>query len=75
MYRILDKLVAAELVADTIRSKVVPYVQRHDLNLDDVLLSYIKVGWLVLMFMSAYTVDSCPGCMLESSCEASQSTY
>ena len=43
MHRILDKLVAVELVADTMTSKIIPYVQRHNLNLDGVLLSYIKV--------------------------------
>ena len=43
VYRILDKLVATELVEDTIKTKVVPYVQRRGLNLDNVLLSYVKV--------------------------------
>ena len=43
VFRILDRLVAAELVADMMKSKIIPYVQRHALNLDTVLLSYIKV--------------------------------
>lgn len=39
----LDKAVAAELVSTTILHKVAPYVQRHGLDLDTVLLSYVKV--------------------------------
>jgi len=46
VYRILDKLVATELVEDTVETKVVPYVERRGLNLDRVLLSYIKVNHL-----------------------------
>ena len=44
VYRILDKIVATELVEETLKSKVVPYVQRQSLNLDQVLLGYIKVS-------------------------------
>lgn len=43
VYRLLDKVLAAELVAATIRSKVVPYLQRHKLKLDTILLKYLKV--------------------------------
>ena len=43
VYRLLDKVIAAELVAATVRSKVVPYVEKHNLNLDHVLLNYTKV--------------------------------
>ena len=43
MYLLLDKVIAAELVAATVRSKVMPYVQKHGLRLDEVLLNYLKV--------------------------------
>ena len=46
VYRLLDKVVAAELVEVTVRSKVVPYVQKHKLQLDSVLLNYTKVRLL-----------------------------
>ena len=45
MFRLLDKIVATELVSPTIQSKVLPYVQQHGLKLDEVLLQYVKVGW------------------------------
>ena len=35
---------AAELVPGVIQSSVLPYVERHNLQLDSVLLQYIKVG-------------------------------
>ncbi len=44
VYRILDELIATELVTDTLKSKVVPYLQRHGLSIDTVLLNYIKVS-------------------------------
>ena len=44
VYRLLDKVLAAEVMATTIRSKVVPYLQRHMLKLDTVLLKYLKVN-------------------------------
>lgn len=44
VFRLLDKIVATELVSPTVQSKVVPYVQRHGLNVDEVLLQYVKVG-------------------------------
>ena len=44
VYRLLDQAVAAELVSATIQRKVAPYVKRHALNLDAVLLDYIKVS-------------------------------
>ncbi|XP_064403489.1 kinetochore-associated protein 1-like isoform X2 [Halichondria panicea] len=43
VFRLLDKAVAAELVSTTILHKVAPYVQRHGLDLDTVLLSYVKL--------------------------------
>lgn len=43
VFRLLDQVVAAELVAATVGSKVVPYVQKHGLKLDEVLLNYTKV--------------------------------
>ena len=43
MFRLLDEVIAAELVTTTIRSKVVPYVDRHKLQLDTTLFNYIKV--------------------------------
>ena len=46
VYRLLDQAVAAELVSATIQHKVAPYVKRHALNLDAVLLDYIKVSTL-----------------------------
>ena len=45
VFRLLDKIVATELVSPTVQSKVLPYVQRHGLKLDEVLLQYVKVGW------------------------------
>ena len=45
VFRLLDKIVATELVSPTVQSKVLPYVQRHGLKLDEVLLQYFKVGW------------------------------
>ena len=44
VFRILDKVVATELILPTVQSKVLPYVQRHKLKLDTVLLQYVKVG-------------------------------
>ena len=44
VFRLLDKIVATELVSPTVQSKVLPYVQRHGLNVDEVLLQYVKVG-------------------------------
>lgn len=44
MFRLLDAVVAAELVGSAIQSAVLPYMERHDLELDAVLLQYIKVG-------------------------------
>lgn len=44
VHRLLDKVVAAELVVTTVRTKVVPYIQRHNLKLDNVLLQYIRVS-------------------------------
>jgi hypothetical protein len=43
VYFLLDKVVAPELVTATVRSKVTPYVERHSLRLDNVLLDYLKV--------------------------------
>ena len=45
VFRLLDKIVATELVSPTVQSKVLPYVQRHGLKVDEVLLQYVKVGW------------------------------
>ena len=44
VFRLLDKIVATELVSPTVHSKVLPYVQRHGLKVDEVLLQYVKVG-------------------------------
>ncbi len=43
VYRLLDKVVAAELVDATVKSKVVPYIEKHSLQLDTVLLNYTKL--------------------------------
>ncbi len=43
MFRLLDKVIAVELVASTIQSSVLPYVERHGLDLDKTLLQYIEV--------------------------------
>jgi len=43
VFRILDKVVATELVSPTVQSKVLSYVQRHKLKLDTVLLQYVKL--------------------------------
>jgi len=58
VFRILDKVVATELVSPTVQSKVLPYVQRHKLKLDTVLLQYVKVG----------VVSVCIGCMCVCVC-------
>ena len=44
VFRLFDAVVAAELVGSTIKSTVLPYIERHGLELDTVLLQYIKVG-------------------------------
>ena len=44
VFRLLDKIVATELVSPTVQSKVLPYVQRHGLKVDEVLLQYVEVG-------------------------------
>jgi len=44
VHRLLDQAVAAELVSATIQHKVTPYVEKHALDLDTVLLSYNKVN-------------------------------
>lgn len=44
VFRLLDEVIAAELVTTTIRSKVIPYIDRHQMQLDSVLLNYIKVS-------------------------------
>ena len=46
-YRLLDKVVAAELVSATISTKVKTYAERHSLKLDHVLLNYVKVSHMV----------------------------
>ena len=43
VFCLLDEVIAAELVTTTIRSKVIPYVDRHKLPLDTTLFNYIKV--------------------------------
>ena len=43
VFRLLDKVIAAELVPSTIQSTVLPYVERHGLQLDHTLLQYIQV--------------------------------
>ena len=44
VFRLLDKIVATELVSPTVQSKVLPYVQRYGLKVDEVLLQYVEVG-------------------------------
>ncbi len=50
VFRLLDHAVAAELVSATIQHKVTPYVQTHGLDLDTVLLNYVKVWMLSQMY-------------------------
>ncbi len=42
-YRMLDRVVAAELIPDTLRKIVRPYMKEHGLNEDKMLFQYIKV--------------------------------
>lgn len=52
VYQLLDKVVAAELVSTTIKSKVVPYVDKFQLTLDSVLFDYIKVFMKYSLYLS-----------------------
>ena len=56
VFRLLDEVIAAELVTTTIRSKVVPYVERHQMQLNSTLLNYIKVGVGVVQWQARATV-------------------
>ena len=53
-YRLLDKVVAAELVSATISTKVKTYTERHSLKLDHVLLNYVKVSHMVGVHFSPF---------------------
>lgn len=51
VFRLLDRVIAAELVMATIEYKVLLYVDRHKLNLDSLLLNYIKVKLILCVYM------------------------
>ena len=42
-FRLLDKVIAAELIGPTVKAQVLPYATKHKLRLDNVLSHYIEV--------------------------------
>ena len=43
MYQLLDRVTVPELVVSIVDSQVRPYCDRHKLNVDVVLLNYVRV--------------------------------
>lgn len=44
----LDKVPAPELIAATVERSIQPYAEEHEIPLDELLLQYIKVIFLLL---------------------------
>ena len=44
VFRLLDRVIAAELIPTAIEKQIGPYMAHHGLNRDTMLLEYIKVG-------------------------------
>ena len=49
MYQLLDRVTVPELVPSVIDTEIRPYCARHKLNIDTVLLEYIKVSAMFIL--------------------------
>jgi len=64
VYQLLDRVTVPELVTSIVDSQVRPYCDRHKLNVDVVLLNYVKVRtcdvyWLYMLgFIGCVAIET-----------------